>query len=115
MSRRPFLFFLALAVASVMTIPVWAKANAKASLSTTITFDSAIKLANQTLAPGKYRVVAQANNAKFELNGKTVADVPCTMKTLPNKSQHTELFTNGNNRLTQIEVSGKTEALEFGS
>ncbi len=115
MSRRFYLPFLALAVVSVLTIPVWAKPNAKPSLSTTITFDSALKLANQTLAPGKYRLVAQQNDAKFELNGKTVADVPCTMKTLPKKSQHTELFTDPNNRLTQIKVSGKTEALEFGS
>jgi len=114
MSRRPLLFVLALAAVSLLTMPAWAKPNANDSLRANITFYSSLKLANKTLAPGKYQVVAQENNAKFERNGKTVADVPCTMKMLPKKSQHTELFTD-HNRLTQIHVSGKTEALEFGS
>ena len=116
MTRRMSPFFIAIAVTAVLTIPSWARDNSSAALSASISLDSTatINNTNTTLEPGEYKVVAEQNQAKFEKNGKVVAEVPCTLKTLPGKAAHTEFIVD-QGRLLEIQVSGKTEAIEFSS
>jgi hypothetical protein len=114
MSRRLLLLFATTAVFALMAIPSWAKNNSNGSLSATIDLNSKAALNNTTLVPGEYRVVVEGNQAKFEKDGKVVAEVPCTLKTLSTKATQTE-FVVDHDRLTEIKVSGKTEAIEFSS
>ncbi|MGD0907306.1 MAG: hypothetical protein ABSA96_06970 [Candidatus Acidiferrales bacterium] len=114
MSRRVLQFSLAVAVLSVMSIPVLARPSSKDSLSTTISLVTAVNVGNKMIEPGEYKVVVQDNSAKFEKDGKVVAEAPCTLKTLPTKAHETAVSVD-HDKLTEIQISGKTQALEFSS
>ena len=111
---RHILPFLAVAVFTIMTVPVWGGSNAKDSLSATINVESTSSLSNTKLAPGEYKVVTEGNMAKFERNGNVVAEVPFTWKTLSTKSPYTAVLSD-HDRITEIDFSGKTAAIEFPS
>lgn len=113
MTRRLLPLFT-LAAVVVMAIPALAKSNSSNSLNTTVDLYSTATVNNTKLAPGEYRVIAEGNQAKFEKDGKTVAEVPCTMKTLPSKASSSE-FVMDHDKITEIQVAGKTEAIEFSS
>lgn len=104
----------ATALFSFMAVPSWAKSNSNGSLKTTIDLESTTTVRDKTLPPGQYKVIADGNEASFELNGKIVAEVPCSLKTLSSKAPQTA-FVLDSNRLTEIQVSGKTQAIEFAS
>jgi hypothetical protein len=116
MTRRLLPFFIAIAVIAILTIPSWAADNSSGAVSARIILDSAtaINNTNTTLEPGEYKVVAEPNQAKFEKDGKVVAEVPCTLKTLSSKAAHTE-FVIDQGHLLEIQASGKTEVIEFSS
>ena len=116
MSRRPLQLFFAIMAVSAMSIPLWAKPKPSSSetIKATIEVSSSTALGSMTLAPGEYHVTATGNQVKFERDGKIVAEVPCTMKDLSSKAQQTEISVD-HDRLTEIQVSGKTKAIEFGS
>ena len=111
MRRRLFPLFT-IAALTVMILPAWAKSKSKDSLKTTIDVSSTANVSNMTLDPGKYTVVAEGNQARFERDGKIIAEVPCTLKTLSRKSPYTEVMLN-HDRITEIDLSGKTQAIEF--
>ena len=113
MSRRVLPFF-AIAVLTVMTFPAWAKSSSSESLKADITLDAPAALNNATLAAGEYKVVAEGNQAKFEQDGKIVAEVPCTWKTLSNKSRYSAVELD-RDRITGIDFSGKTQAIQFST
>ena len=113
MSRRLLPLFIT-AILVVITIPSWAKGNSNGSISVTITLTENANVNNTTLAPGEYKVIAEGNKATIEKGGKVVAEVPCTLKTLPNKAPQTAA-TVDHGVLTEILASGKTEAIEFSS
>ena len=112
MSRRMFSFFFAIVVLAAMTSPVWAKTDSNATIKATITLYSKLTLGSTSLAPGEYNVTVEGNQAKFEQKGKVVAQVPCTLKTLASKAAQTE-FLADQGRMTEIQVSGRTEAVDF--
>lgn len=114
MTRRIFSFILAIAGLAVMTLPVLAKPNSNATIKAAIDISATTKLGSTTLAPGHYNVSIQGSQAKFEHNGKTVAEVPCTLKDLTTKAQETDI-TVDHDQLTEIHVSGKTQAIEFSA
>src|ERR1700728_1654876 len=111
-SRSLLKLSLIVGVLSLLTIPVWARPNSKDNLHATIQVMSAVSLGDKTLQPGEYDVFAQNNNVQFKQDGKLVAEAPYTMKTLPNKAQATEFFTD-HDHMTQIQVAGKTEAIDL--
>ena len=90
MSRRLFPLFITAAMFMVITIPSWAKNNSNGAISVTITLTEKASLNNTTLAPGEYKVVAEGNKATLQKDGKVIAEVPCTLKTLSNKAPQTE-------------------------
>jgi secreted trypsin-like serine protease len=102
------------AVLTLMSVPSWSKTNTKDQLSATINLLTTTKIQKTQLQAGTYKVIANGNEAKFEQDGKIVAQVPCTLKTLSRKSQMDD-FQLDRNRLTEIDVSGKTQAIAFGS
>jgi hypothetical protein len=112
MNRLVLPFFVVTAVFALMTTPSHARTSSNDSLTAKIDLASTTNINNTTLSPGEYKVVAEGNQAKFEKDGKVVAEVPCTLKTLSNKSAHTE-FVIDHDRLLEIQVSGKTQAIEF--
>lgn len=114
MSRLLLSILSVFAALTLMSVPSWGKPSAKDSLSTTIDILSTTSIQNTQLQPGHYKVIAEGNEAKFERDGKVVAQVPCTLKTLSQKAQQSE-FEIDHNRLTEIDVSGKTQAIDFGS
>jgi hypothetical protein len=66
------------------------------------------------LEPGQYKVVAEGNTAKFERDGDIVAEAPFTWKTLSSKPEYSEVMTD-HDRITEIDFSGKTQAIVFPS
>jgi hypothetical protein len=111
---RPFITtIMVFAAWTLVSIPSWGK-TASNDLRTTINLDSTTRIANKKLKAGKYKVIAEGKDAKFEQGGKIVAQVPCSMKMLPDKAKQDE-FELDHGRLTEIEVSGKTQAIQFGS
>ena len=112
---RPLLLTLTIFAAwTLVSVPSWGKTTTKDSLSTSIDLTSATKIQNTQLQPGQYKVTAEGKEAKFEQDGKIVAQVPCTFKMLPNKAKQ-DRFEMDHDRLTEIDVSGKIQAIEFGS
>ena len=97
-----------------MTIPAWAKPNSEGTVKTTINLQQQVTMHNSTLTPGRYEVVVEGNQAKFKQDGKVVAEIPCTWKTLPSKSQYSAVLVK-NNQITEIDFSGKTQAINFSS
>lgn len=114
MTRRLLPLFTVAAAIAVMAIPALAKNNSSNSLDATLDLYSTATVNNTKLTPGQYRVIAEGNQAKFEKDGKTVAEVPCTIKTLPSKASSSE-FVMDHNQLTEIQVAGKTAAIDFSS
>ena len=114
MTRRVSLFFVIIAALAVMTLPALAKSNSNTTLTATFDVTSATKLGSTTLAPGHYVVDVEGTQAKFQKDGKTVAEVPCTVKELSSKAQQTG-FRVDNNQMTEIRVSGKTQAIELST
>lgn len=115
MFRRNVHLLFAAVILTAITIPSWAADNGSSSLTAKIKVSSNTNLSNNTtLAPGDYKVTREGNQAKFEKDGNVVAEVPCTVKTLPAKASQTQVRRNGD-RLEEIQISGKTEAIEFSS
>jgi hypothetical protein len=114
MSRRLLPLFIAAVAFAVVTIPAWSKSSSSNSINVTITLAQKANVNTTTLDPGDYKVVVEGTQAKFEKDGKVIAEVPCTLKTLSTKALQTETAID-HDQLTEIQVSGKTEAIEFSS
>ena len=114
MSRHALAHSLTTLAIVAMAVPIWAKSTTHRDLTTTIDLDSTAKVGSKTLSAGEYKVIAEGSQARFERDGKTVAEVPCTWKTLPNKAANSE-FLMDRDHLTEIQVGGKTQAVEFSN
>lgn len=99
---------------TLVSIPSWSKSNAKDRMTTNIKIDSTINISNKQLVPGRYKIFVEGNEAKFERDGKVVAEAPCQVKTLPEKAKFDEIKTD-HDRLTEIDLSGKTQSIQFGT
>ena len=103
-------FFAAL-LATGMALPLWVSA-ATDSLNKKVHIGSNTTVAGKTIKVGDYDLVVSGNQAKFERGGKVVAEVPCTWKTLPSKSEHDLVLMDGS-AVTEIEFKGNTQAIDF--
>ena len=107
-------FAMLLATAAVVSLPAMANPSSNDTLKTNISINLNTTVQNKNLKPGDYKVEVEGNEAKFLQKGKLVTEVPCTIETLPAKSQYTDVVTN-HGKLTEIDMSGKTQAIHFGS
>ena len=114
MSRRSLPLLLAIMALTAMSVSVWAKNDSGDTITTNLKLTATTTVGTTQLAPGDYKVIADASKAKFQLGNKVVAEVPCTLKDLSSKTNETT-FVLDNNRMTEIQVSGKTKAIEFST
>ena len=114
MSRRSLPIFLAIMALTAMSVSVWAKNDSGDTITTSVKLTATTTVGTTTLAPGEYKVIADGSKAKFEQGGKVVAEIPCTLKDFSGKINATT-FILDNDKLTEIQVSGKTKAIEFSS
>ena len=114
MSRRSLPLFLAIIALTALGASAWAKNDSGDTITTTLKLTAPTTVGTTKLAPGSYKVTADASKAKFELGNKVVAEVPCTLKDFNFKINETT-FVIEQNQLTEIQVSGKTKAIEFSS
>lgn len=99
---------------AAMSISLWAKNDSNDSISATIKITSPTTVGSAKLAPGEYKVSVEGNQAKFQQGGKVVAEVPCTLKDLSAKASQTS-FVIEKDQISEIQVSGRTKAVEFSS
>jgi hypothetical protein len=114
MSRRSLPLFLAIMALTAMSVSVWAKNDSGDSITANVKFTSTTNVGTTKLAPGQYKIIADGSKAKFEQGSKVVAEVPCTLKDFNGKIIDTT-FVMDHDQLTEIQVSGKSKAIEFSS
>jgi hypothetical protein len=114
MPRRTLPLFLAIMALTTMSVSVWAKNDSGDTITTNLKLTATTSVGTTKLAPGEYRVIADGSKAKFEQGNKVVAEVPCTLKDVSGKINQTT-FVVDHDQLTEIQVSGKTKAIEFSS
>jgi hypothetical protein len=114
MSRRSLPLFLAIMALTAMSVSVWAKNDSGDTITANLKLTATTTVGTMKLAPGEYKVIADGSKAKFQQGSKVVAEVPCTLKDFTGKINQTT-FVIDNNQLTEIQISGKTKAIEFSS
>jgi hypothetical protein len=114
MSRRSLPLFLAIMALTVMSVSVWAKNDSGDTITANLKLTATTTVGTTKLAPGEYKVIADGSKAKFQQGNKVVAEIPCTLKDFTGKINETT-FVIDKNQLTEIQVSGKTKAIEFSS
>jgi hypothetical protein len=114
MSRRSLPLFLAIMALTAMSVSVWAKNDSGDTITANVKLTATTNVGTTKLAPGQYKVIADGSKAKFEQGNKVVAEVPCTLKDFNGKIIDTT-FVIDHDQLTEIQVSGKSKAIEFAS
>lgn len=114
-SQRLFRIFLAAITLFAMSISVWAQKQSSETISATINLSKAAKVGNTQLPAGTYKVTANSSQAKFQQGSKVVAQVPCTLMELSFASKDTQVSSDDNGRISEIQVAGKRKAIEFSS
>lgn len=95
-----------------MSVSVWAKNDAGDTITANLKLTATTSVGTTKLAPGQYKVIADGSKAKFEQGNKVVAEVPCTLKDFSGKIIDTT-FVLDHDQLTEIQVAGKSKAIEF--
>ncbi len=114
MSRRSLPILLAIMALTAMSVSLWAKNDSGDTITASVKLTTPTSVGTTKLAPGNYKVVADGSKAKFEQGSKVVAEVPCTLKDFNGKINETT-FVVDHDQLTEIQVSGKSKAIEFSS
>jgi hypothetical protein len=99
---------------TAMSVSVWAKNDSGDTITANVKLTATTTVGTTKLAPGDYKVVADGSKAKFEQGNKVIAEVPCTLKDFAGKINETT-FVIDHDQMTEIQVSGKTKAIEFSS
>ena len=109
MSRSVVARWFAMVALLAMAVPVWAS-----PMRTTIHLDKAEKVGTHMLPAGKYRVVADSSQVKFEQHSKVVAELPAHWKHEAYKDHYTAVVTDTKTgKLTEIHFGGKDQYLIF--
>jgi hypothetical protein len=114
MSRRSLPLFLAIMALTAMSVSVWAKNDSGDTITANVKLTATTMVGTTKLPAGEYKVIADGSKAKFQQGNKVVAEVPCTLKDFTGKINETT-FVLDHDQLTEIQVSGKTKAIEFSS
>lgn len=106
MSRRMPYRELAIVMGLALALPLWAK-----PLKKTIELYSPARVGNTSLPAGQYEMILNEKEATFEKNNKVVVETPYQWKQTAKAPTDAMLF--DNDKLTGIEFSGKSQAIEF--
>jgi len=109
MSRRILYHELAIVVGLTFALPVWAK-----PLKKWIELYSPAQVGNTALLAGQYELVVDDKTAiaTFEKNNKVVAEIPYQLIRIAKAPTDAMVF-DKKGELTEIDFSGKSEAIEF--
>ena len=109
MSRRTLYRELAIVVGLTLALPMWAK-----PLKKSIEFYSPARVGNTALLAGQYELVVDDRTAiaTFEKNNKVVAEIPYQLIRIAKASTDALVF-DKKGELTEIDFSGKSQAIEF--
>lgn len=99
---------------TTISVSVWAKNDSGDTITVNVKLSATTTVGTTKLAPGNYKVIADGSKAKFQQGSKVVAEIPCTLKDFSAKIIDTSLVLD-HDQLTEIQVSGKTKAIEFSS
>ena len=114
MSRRLLPVVLAIMALGTMGVSAWAKNDSGDTITTNLKLKAPTTVGTTQLAAGEYKVTADGSKAKFQQGNKVIAEVPCTLKDSSTKITQTT-FIIDHDKLTEIQVSGKSKAIEFSS
>jgi hypothetical protein len=107
MSRRILYRELAIIVGLTFALPMWAK-----PLKKSIELYSPARVGNKALLAGQYELIVGDKTATFEKNNKVVAEIPYQLIRIAKASTDALVF-DEKGELTEIDFSGKSEAIEF--
>ena len=99
---------------SILSVSVSAKNDSGDTITANLKLTATTTVGSSQLPAGDYKVIADGSKAKFMQGSKVVAEVPCTLKDFSGKINQTT-FVIDNNKLTEIQVSGKTKTIDFAS
>jgi hypothetical protein len=114
MFRRSLPIFFAIMALTAMSVSVWAKNDSGDTITANVKLTATTTVGTTKLEPGTYKVTADGSKAKFQQGNKVVAEVPCTLKDFSGKINETT-YVLDHGQLTEIQVSGKTKAIEFST
>jgi hypothetical protein len=114
MSRRLLPILLAVMALSAMNVSVWANNDSAGTITANIKLWTTTTVGTTKLAPGEYKVTADARKATFQQGNKVVAEIPCTLKDFSGKINVTT-FATDHDQLTEIQVAGRSKTIEFSS
>ena len=97
-----------------MSVSVWSKNESSDTITATLRLTTPTNIGGTKLAPGEYKVTADASKAKFQQGSKVVAEIPCTLKDFSGKVNQTT-FVVEHDQLTEIQVAGKSKTIDFSS
>lgn len=99
-------------VVAFLALPVWAHTD-----SAELTVVNPTTIAGQQLTPGTYKLEVQPTKTQMKVvdtqSSKTVADVPVHWITVNKAPINTEVILTSNH-VSEVEFSGKTQAVQIG-
>jgi hypothetical protein len=101
-----------LLLASV-SIPLLSQPQAASSLKKSVSVASDATVAGKALKAGDYTLVVKGTDAKFEQDGKVVADVTCTWDSAPSRLDYDSLLVS-DSKVVQFQEGGTTTEIDFG-
>jgi hypothetical protein len=107
--------YLLAAAVLLIVLPMWAKPKAERTDTATWQTVEAVTVGTTQIQPGDYTLRAEESGKMLEVlhDGKVVAQVSCHWIELPKRAADTEVSTT-NNKVTEVEFAGRTEALQIG-
>lgn len=99
----------------LMVLPIWAKPKPDRTDTAQWSPMQMVMVGSTQVDPGVYTLRAEESGKTLEVlqNGKVVAETTGHWTQLPKKAANTEVLTD-NNKITQIQFQGRTEALQIG-
>lgn len=107
--------WIVLGIIAFFAVSLPARSQSKETISATITVNKTAKVGNTELAAGEYKVTVEGGQAKFGQGKKVVAQAPCTLKDLSYTPKLTQFLVDDNGRIVEIQIAGKTKAIDFSS
>jgi hypothetical protein len=114
MSRRLLPVVFAIMAVVAIGVSASAKNDSPDTITTNLKLTSNTTIGSTQVPAGEYKVIADGTKAKFMQGSKVVAEIPCSLKDASSKVNQTT-FIIDHDKLTEIQVSGKSKMIEFSS
>lgn len=107
--------YLGVVAILILAMPLWAGKNTPRIYSAHFEASRVTMIGTTELQPGNYtfQVKEAQNQLDVIKDGKVIATVPCQWIQLPKKAVGSEIQSD-ENRVTEIDFAGRTEAVKIG-